>query len=453
MKKITCLLFLSSLLALSHLQGQTQDEKLDHYLNYLHTQKHFSGEILVAKGKNILFDQAIGLASREHNLPLKTGVKYSIASITKTFTAALIIMAEKESRLKANDKAIDYIPGLSEKFRDITLHQLLRHTSGLVHNEGIPDYWLVKSKLQMTEENMLEEINQSELLFTPGEKMHYSSPGYYLLALVLEKVYEKNYEKILSEKILEPLQMAETGVNDHLKILPGMASGYHLVTDDSLVVAPYRNYSMLKGAGDLYSTSEDLLKWTHSFLSKKTMTEEMIARIFASHEGGSEKKYGYGWYIGEGMPQKYFHGGGTWGFSTQITFFPKEKIQVIVLSNVSALPVGKISDDVAKIALGQPFKMPEVKKQLVFRGEDLKKYSGQYVSDSGKMKLEVICSEQGLFAQLAGNPPFQIYPKEEGGFFGKKVDIDFTFETQGEQITGLKAERMGQSFHFTRQGN
>jgi len=450
MKKITCLLFLSSLLALSHLQGQTQDETLNHYLNYLHTQKHFSREILVAKGKNILFDQAIGLASREQNLPLKTGVKYSIASITKTFTAALIIMAEKESRLKVNDKAIDYIPGLSEKFRDITLHQLLRHTSGLVHNEGIPDYWLVKSKRQMTTEQVIQEINQTQLLFAPGEKMHYSSPGYYLLALVLEKAYGNSYKNILSEKILNPLQMAQTGLHDNLKIIPNMASGYHLVTDDSLVVAPYRNYSMLKGAGDLYSTGEDLLKWTNSFLSKKIMTEEMIARIFASPEDGSDKKYGYGWYIGEGLPPKYFHGGGTWGFSTQITFFPKEKIQVIVLSNVSALPIGKISGDVAKIVLGLPFEMPEVKKQVVQSDVDLKKYSGRFVSDSGKMKLQIIHHEQGLFAQLAGNPPFQVYPKGEHQFFGKKVDIDLTFETEGELIIGLKAERMGQVFHFSK---
>ena len=104
-------------------------------------------------------------------------------------------MAEQEKKLKFSDPAIQYIPGLSDKFKNIIIHQLLTHSSGLPHNEGINNYWLTKSKLQMTTEQVINEINAVDLLFEPGSKTHYSSPGYYLLAVILENVYDDDENK------------------------------------------------------------------------------------------------------------------------------------------------------------------------------------------------------------------------------------------------------------------
>jgi CubicO group peptidase (beta-lactamase class C family) len=427
-----------------------QTEQLHSYLEVIHAKKHFNGELLVAKGDRILFHEAIGLASIEHNVAMETDAVYRIASITKSFTGTLIAMAEQEKKLRYSDKAIRYIPGLSDKFKDISIHQLLTHTSGLPHNEGIKDYWLTKSKLQMTTEQVINEINAVDLLFEPGSEAHYSSPGYYLLAVILETVYDDDYQRIVESKILNPLDMDETGTANTLAIIPKMAAGYHLMTDDSLVVAPYRNYSMLKGAGDMVSTASDLLIWSNSFFMNSLLGEETKAVMFNPDKTthSDEKRHGYGWFINTKKPKKYYRGGGTWGYSSYLVLYPEDKISIIILSNISFLPTEAIAADVEKIVYGLPFTMPVIQNAIPKSEVNVGLYAGNFLSDSNNMILRIVQTKIGLFAKLGDNPAFQIYPNGKHQFFGKKVDITFSFKIKDGLVQSLKAEGVGRTFHF-----
>lgn len=442
-----------SLTANSQTNDFTDTEKLETYLNVINLKKGFSGEILIAKGKNILFQQTVGLASYENKIELKNNAKYRIGSITKTFTGTLVTIAQEEGKLNVQDKAINYVDGLSPKFKDITIEQLLRHTSGLPHNEGIKDYWQIKSKLQLTSAQVIAEINALDLLFEPGSQMHYSSLGYYLLASILENVYDNQFENILMDKILNKLQMTETGIVDNLKIIPQMASGYHLVTDDSLVVAPYRNYLMLKGAGDMYSTATDLLKWNNSFFSNMLLSEKIKTTMFTQQNKTIKKNadnYGYGWYINSDKPRKYYHGGGTWGFSTYNSMYPDKQISIIILSNVSTLPISAIASDVEKIIFEQPFQMPSIEK-VSKKSFNLEMYNGNFISESNKMVLVIKKVGNSLYAKLGSNPPFEIYPKGNHQFFGKKIEIEITFQFNNDLVSGLIAERMERTFNFIKE--
>lgn len=447
---VACLVLGLSSTATSQTEEFFDSRKLESYLHAIHQKQGFSGEILVAKGMNILFRETIGLGSYENNLELKKGAKYRIASITKTFAGTLIAIAQEERKLNVQDKAIDYVKGLSPKFKEITIEQLLTHKSALPHNEAIKDYWLKKSKLHMTPEQVITEINNVDLLFEPGTEMSYSSLGYYLLASVLENVYSSSFEDILKDKILDKLQMTETGIVDNLKIIPQMASGYHLVADDSLLVAPYRNFSMLKGAGDMYSTASDLLKWNNSFFTNNLLSEKTKATVFTGQNktmGKTGENYGFGWYISSEKPQKYYHGGGTWGFSTHSAMYPDNQISIIILSNISSLPISAIAENVEKIVFGKPFQIPkinETSKEPIHP----EMYCGTFISDSNKMVLSISTSNNNLYARLGNNPPFEIYPKGNHQFFGKKIEIEFTFEITNGAISGLSAERMGRLFHF-----
>jgi CubicO group peptidase (beta-lactamase class C family) len=426
--------------------------QLQTYLEIIHAKKHFSGEVLVAKGQRILFRKAMGSASIEHGVAMKTNAAYRIASITKSFTGTLIAMAEQEKKLSFSDRAIQYIPGLSDTFKDITIHQLLTHSSGLPHNEGIKDYWLTKSKLQMTNEQVINEINAVDLLFEPGNKTHYSTLGYYLLAVILETVYDDDYQTIAENKILKPLDMNETGTANTLAIIQKMARGYHLVTDDSLVVAPYRNYSMLKGAGDMISTASDLLKWSSSFFTNTLLKDETKAVLFTPDKTtrSEDKTNSYGWYVDTEKPKKYYRGGGTWGYSSYLVLYPEDEITIIILSNISFLPTEAIAGDIEKIVYGLPFKMPVLEEAVPESAVDLNLYTGNFLSDSNNMNLRIIQNESGLFAKLGGNPAFQIYPKGNHQFFGKKVDIQFSFDIKDGAVRSLTAEGMGRTFHFTK---
>jgi len=138
------LLFGLSLTVKSQTKESLDVGKLDTYLKAIHLKKRFNGEILIAKGNNVVFQKSVGMASYENSVELKNGAKYLIASITKTFTGTLIAIAQEEQKITVQDKASNYLNGLSPKFKNITIGQLLIHTSGLPHNAGIKDYWRTK---------------------------------------------------------------------------------------------------------------------------------------------------------------------------------------------------------------------------------------------------------------------------------------------------------------------
>ena len=194
---------------------------------------------------------------------------------------------------------------MDPQWRKISIHQLLSHTSGIPHNEGIADYWTIKSRLPLSKDQALKEIFAMKLLFEPGTKMHYSSPGYGLLTCILEKTYGKRFAQILEEKILQPLQLRHTGVNDNSKIVPGMVSAYH-VQGDSLRMAPYRDFSLMRGSGDLYASAEDLALWNSSFFPGGHWNEALKTSLFSSYTTGTPA-YGYGWFIRTQGRPAYYH--------------------------------------------------------------------------------------------------------------------------------------------------
>lgn len=418
---------------------------LSKYLEHLHKTKAFSGEILIARGSEVLFNEAIGKANHELDVDTKVGNKYHIASITKTFTGTLMTMAISEGRLDKNDKLDAHLKNIPEKFSGITIHQLLTHTSGMPHNEAISDYWQKKSRLDYTSKQMLEELARLELLHAPGEKFSYSSPGYYLLSLVLEVVYGKPYHDVLKEKILNPLDLQHTGSANTLEILSDMSNGYHLLPNGSLVRAPYRNYSMVKGAGDLYSTVQDLWNWHRSFASEQLLSKKSQTEIF-----DKKKLYGNGWYIDRSDHLKYYHGGGTWGFSSYNAYYPEKALSIIVLSNVSKLPMTTIGEQLESLVFGDSsFKIQTIEEKPSELSDE--QYAGVYESETSKMTLSILSKDEELYAQMQGNPPFKLTPVGGNKYYGKQIDIALNFQVNNNQVIGLEAERMGRKFGFKKQ--
>jgi CubicO group peptidase (beta-lactamase class C family) len=213
--------------------------------------------------------------------------------------------------------------------------------------------------------------------------------------------------------------------------------------DDSLVVAPYRNYSLLYGAGDMHATSNDLVKWANSFIDNKLLNGATQEMIFTPNKG-----YGLGWYIDTSEPAKYYHGGTTWGYSSYIAIYPEDEIIIILMSNVSTMPTESIGGDIEKMVYGLPFEIPEPKNITEVDSHTLDFYDGTYISDSGNLKLIISSRQDRLFAQLVGNPAFEIYPNGSHNFFGKKVEIDISFAVDDQTVKGLYTDRMGQTMYF-----
>ena len=438
------------------------DKSLATYVEIQNKRIGFSGIVLVSGETDLISQQVIGLASHELNLPLSYGSKFKVASITKAFTGLLIAIAKQKGKLHYENNLGTYFPELhDETWKQITILQLLSHTSGIPHWAGLEDYWMIKSRLSLNREQMLEEVFKMKLLFEPGTQSAYSSPAYYLLATILEKVYTDTYENLLNEKILLPLQLKETRTFNQLEIIPRMSNGYHMISDDSLIVAPYRDISSMFGGGNLYSTAQDLMIWCRSFISQDIWSESLVETVFKplttlnmNHKSGA--LYGMGWYIKESNhnePGAYHTGGGTFGFSSKIAIYPQEKICIIILANVSFLPIDDVIwKDVEKIVFGKSFKFPkEYVNPVRLSIEELEKFTGMYTTNT-EMKLNIFMHEERLFAKLGRNPPFEIYAKSQNEFFSKKIDIQFTFIlNENGTAKELKTEGRGRVDHFEKQ--
>jgi CubicO group peptidase (beta-lactamase class C family) len=289
--------------------------------------------------------------------------------------------------------------------------------------------------------------------------VEYSSPAYYLLATILEKQYHKSYDALLQEQILGPLHMQQTGVYDQTAIISKMVSGYNLVGDTGLIVAPYRDVSAMGGGGNMYATATDLLHWCRSFLSGK-WDSSIVQTTFSpstaqpiSHKGGS--LYGMGWYLREKtdqQPKAYHIGGGTFGFSSKIAIYPEENFCIIILANVSFLPLDDVLwKDIEAMAFGKPFKMPmQSAVQVNLPVGELEKFTGSYASTNG-MELNIFVQEKSLYVKLGRNPPLAIYAKSPYEFFARKIDIQFVFTFSKEgKVTALKSNGRGRTDHFTK---
>lgn len=444
-------------------RGYAQSEpgaaKLLHeYLTTQHQRMGFSGVVMVRADNHIIHQDAVGSASNELNVPITPQSVFRIASITKQFTALLTILAAEEGKFALTDSLGQFFPELIDPvWQKITLHQLLTHTSGLPHNEGIANYWNVKSFLPLSDKQAVAEIFDLKLLAEPGKMTHYSSPGYFLLASVLEKVYRDTYANILAEKIAAPLRLSNTGVASSRKIIPRLTSPYHML-GDCMTVAPHRDFSLMKGSGDLYSSAEDLIRWNSSLLDSTRWPKNIREKLFSVQNQqsihGNEDPYGYGWFIRLGGNRKrkaYYTGGGTFGCSAISVIYPEEKMSIVILSNVSALPVNELWNDVEKIVFVEDFELPEIHEARQLPAEHLGKMRGSYVAENG-IKLNISLSGSQLYAKLGNNPAFEIFPEALFQFYGKKVAVALRFQTDDEgNVRQVEAEGRGQKFTFTKQ--
>lgn len=433
-----------------------QTELIDRYLSVQQQSIGFNGTVMITRNDSIIYQRSIGKASFELDVPLSSDPIFRIASITKQFTAMLVVLAAEENNLALGDQLSKYYPQLGRSdWSKITIRQLLTHTSGLPHNEGIADYWEKTSFLPLSDQQATDEIFKLKLLSVPGTKTQYSSPGYFILASVLEKIYNKSYGGILREKITAPLRMDHTGVSNATDIVSGMVFPYHQLAD-RLIAAPHRDFALMKGSGNLYSTASDLLKWNNALNGgyfNKMVTDQLFAIQNSQPVNGRSESYGYGWFLRRSSNRERdfnFTGGGTFGCSAISGYYPNAKISVVILSNVSTLPVGEMQSNIESIVFGDRFDMPVLRTPIIMEESQLDKFQGTYTADNGH-QLAIFLKGAQLYAKMGQNPFFELYPSDISVFFGKKVPVQIEFEKDlDDTIKGLKANLKGQTIHFVK---
>ncbi len=254
-----------------------------------------------------------------------------------------------EDKLKLDDKIVARLPDLPAAWKEVTVRQLLSHTSGIKSYTSVKDFFKMARK-DFERREILDLVAKDPLEFTPGEKWNYSNTGYFLLGLLIEKVTGKTYGDFMADRILKPLGMTHTRVNDLQTIIPNRAQGYTW-NGKELRNGEYVSPSQPFAAGMLVSTVSDLVKWDAALDSETLLKKSSLERMWtpASLAKGKPATYGFGWEIGKvNGRRRLSHGGGIPGFTSQLARFVDDKLTVIVLANSDQCNSGSIAQGIAR---------------------------------------------------------------------------------------------------------
>ncbi|MBI3219467.1 MAG: beta-lactamase family protein [Bacteroidetes bacterium] len=309
------------------------------------TVPDFSGVLLLAKKGKPVYHKAFGFRNFETKAPVDTASIFELASVSKQFTAAIIMMLKEENLLSYDDQIEKYLKYLP--YKNITIRQLLNHTSGLPDYQAIMDEHWDKSKVA-NNEDILEYLKKYHppVLFAPGEKYNYSNTGYVLLASIAEKASEKDYIQLCRNRIFTPLAMSSTNIRTLAEkaAIENFALGHIFVEEKQRFIRadsfPSSNYTIWlgnrKGPGRISSTTFDLLKWDQALYTNQVLKQETLEEAFspAKLNNDSLSYYGFGWEIKpDGEGKIVLHTGDNPGYKTEIIRHLGENKTLIILCN------------------------------------------------------------------------------------------------------------------------
>ena len=340
-------LLISSTLCL----GQTKAELIDELVSEYHDYGKFNGSVLVADQGKVLFKKGYGEANMEWEIPNEPNTKHRLGSISKQFTAMLILQLAEEGKLDLQAPITKYLPDYPKENGDlISTHHLLTHTSGIPNYTAFPGFFADQSRDPFTPDEFVDTFKDMELEFSPGERFNYSNSGYFLLGVLIEKLTEKSFEQALHENIFKPLGMNDSGYDNHRDILKNRATGYEK-EGKSFVNSNYLDMSIPYAAGSLYSTVEDLYIWDQALYTNKLLSQKYMDLMFEPYiPAFGEFHYAYGWTVGNEVIGNtkdsiyvISHGGGINGFSTYISRAAEGKSLVVLLNNTGGAPLNDMT--------------------------------------------------------------------------------------------------------------
>ncbi|MFC4874596.1 serine hydrolase domain-containing protein [Negadavirga shengliensis] len=331
----------------------SQTLRLDSLFNHEHISGRFDGTVVIGKKGVILYEKAIGISNRVWNIPMRLDHRFDICSINKSFVATLILIAVEEGRLSLDDRLVDHLEvfSYSGKFNpDITIHQMLTHTSGLPdYGQTQPDlsenlFRMFKRK-HFTNAEYVDFISNVQAVNDPGVQFYYSNFAYHLLIILLEGLYQLPFPELLDQKLCKPLGLLHTfSTVSNGEVFEKMVEGYNYEeTTDSWKRNQFIDLTLGRR---IFSTAHDLYLWGLAMDSPSILSVESARLMHANHlkDITYEFSYGYGWVVFDGkrpyrmgdlgIDRKYIiHGGATEGFKSMLINIENGEYIVAFLAN------------------------------------------------------------------------------------------------------------------------
>jgi CubicO group peptidase (beta-lactamase class C family) len=397
--------------------------QVDRYVQPLVEMRDFSGVVLVARSGHVIVRRAYGLASQELGVAATPRTVYGIGSISKTFTAAAIILLAQQGKLSLDDPVAKFLPAFRPDDK-ITIKQLLAHESGLQDYFNFPEYSAHRAE-PVTLDAFVALAGTRPLDFPPGTKSSYSGSGYKVLAYLIERISGEPYASFVSRHLFAPLHMKQSGdLTDH-DLVEGLAPGYDPgLPPRRLQPAAYESRTWLEGNGSLYSTADDLYRWAEATRGDAPVHWSRLAY-----------PYGWGKRTRFGRDSVEQSGRIAIGYVAYLAVYPKDDVVIVVLSNIQAAVAEQMGIDLAALVFGGHYDVP--KKRPAANESELSPYAGRY--DFGGGFAVTVKAENGGLWVAGPDGAFLVLDEEQPPvFFFRPLYVTITFERDATgHVTGL----------------
>ncbi len=405
----------------------------------------FSGSVLVARDGQVLLDQGYGFANREWSIPNDGETRFRLGSVSKQFTAVAIMILSERGLVDLAAPVKTWLPDAPVSWDQITVRHLLTHTSGIPNFTDFDDYEGLKTQ-PATIESLIARFRDRPLDFQPDEKWNYSNSGYILLTAIIEKASGKPYAEFVAEALFQPLGMTDSGYDTHAAVLPHRASGY-VPTARGYANADYVDMSIPQGAGALYSTTRDLLKWEQGLFGGGLLRPESLALLTTPYRDN----YALGLVVTEEAGATTIaHSGGIEGFNTYMAYDPALRMTVVVLGNLNGPAPDQLGASLMTLARGGTVTLATERRAITVSPDVLRAYEGVYeLAPTFAITVSVVDGK--LMAQATGQQAFELHAESESRFFLTVVDAQVTFTRDASgSVDGLVLHQGGRDTRAAR---
>ena len=407
---------------------------LDAYLDTLVARDRVTGTLHLLRGDSTVYSRAVGMASLAPPLPATPDRRYRIGSVSKVFTAAIVLRLVEEGRLGLDDAIGQRFPKIPNADA-ITVRQLLGHRSGINSVTDDPDYMNWRTTPH-TREDMLARMAGRPAVFAPGERFGYSNSNYVLLTYLIEDLTNGTYDEALAQYVTGPLSLKHVrGWRADDAQVNELVSYQHGGPGEGWLPMGATDASIPLGAGAISATAEDVARFLRGLLTGRLLSEAMLAEMTTL--GNGEQRMGLGIF---GMPyagrEGLGHTGSIDAFRAVAAYFPADSLTVVWLEN----GVRQGPDDVSVAALqasfGEEVTFPDFSAEdtpdVGYEAAYLETLAGTYATDGFPLDIEIRVEEGQLVAQATGQGAFPLSSKERGVFSYMPAGIEMRFARPGE---------------------
>lgn len=389
--------------------------------------------LLVARGDALLYRGARGLASVELGVPLSPDHVFRIGSVTKQFAAAALLKLVDEGKIALGDPLSKFLPDYPDG-ENITVAQLLNHTSGIQSYTSIPGYMDQDVRRDLSTSELIAVFKDKPAEFAPGERWNYNNSGYVLVGAVIEQASGMAWDRWLARSLFEPLDLSHTRSGATRRVIAMRADGYSMTDAGDVSTAAPLSMTQPHAAGALVSTLDDLWRWNRALHGGRVISAESYRRMITpeGQAGEAPNRYGYGIGVGSLRGRTiYEHGGGIHGFLSLLIYMSEGEITVAALRNADGSggrEMGMVARKVAAFALGDPY--PDAVPVEVPESE-LRKLEGVYRLDEDEARTLRV-AEGVLTSQRTGGPVTTLIPIGDDTFLFQGSLNRFTIERDAD---------------------